>query len=87
MKCPFGLKLNVRYAMYGRVSQMKCRQANFRTDKCMSDLIETTSIIKSRCDFKNSCELNADNETFGNPCSGISKYLDVKYECIATDFD
>lgn len=68
--------------MYGRVSQSKCRFESFRKDKCMSDLDKTTSILKNRCDFKNSCELNVNDETFSSRCKGIYKYLDSKYECV-----
>lgn len=68
--------------MYGRVSQAKCRYHNFREDKCMSNISDTVNKIKEICDTKNVCKFEVNETLFDNPCRGIYKYLDVKYECV-----
>lgn len=38
--------------------------------------------IKKACDGKDSCELDASNDVYGNPCAVVSsKYIHVKYKC------
>ena len=40
------------------------------------------NLIKKRCDGREKCEINVNNDVFGDPCPGIEKYLQVDYECI-----
>ena len=37
-----------------------------------------------RCNSKQSCEIEASNDHFGEPCPGVIKYLEVTYSCDAT---
>ncbi|XP_042563476.1 rhamnose-binding lectin-like [Clupea harengus] len=36
---------------------------------------------KEVCNGKSSCELDASNAVFSDPCPGVSKYLEVTYSC------
>jgi hypothetical protein len=56
-------------------------KANF-TDKCMSSVEGTISIVKSQCEMKNSCSISPDSKIYDNECIGINKYLEVKYVCV-----
>lgn len=40
-------------------------------------------MVKDKCEGKNSCELEAANEVFGNPCGQIHKYLEINFHCQA----
>ena len=71
---------------YGRVSQRVCRFQNFNTDKCMSNMNDTISVVKSKCELKQTCQFTVGEALFGNPCQGIYKYVDIKYECVQNDF-
>ena len=37
-----------------------------------------------RCNSKQSCEIEASNDHFGEPCLGVYKYLEVTYSCDTT---
>ena len=52
---------------------------------CLGTQVNTTcnaanslSIIEAACKGKSSCTVNADTPTFGDPCYGTVKYLDVQ---------
>ena len=84
LTCPVDKKISVKYAMYGRVSKLKCINFDFTrySDKCMSNVKETIEIVKSMCESKNFCKLKPSPVIYGNPCEGINKYLEVKYVCV-----
>jgi len=35
-----------------------------------------------RCNYQRSCSVVASTKTFGDPCPGTVKYLEVQYQCI-----
>ena len=37
-----------------------------------------------RCNSKKSCEIEASNDHFGEPCPGVIKHLEVTYSCDIT---
>jgi len=41
----------------------------------------SSDIIRRRCQGRTSCRLRASNSVFGNPCRGVVKYIEIKYEC------
>ena len=85
LKCASNLKLDIKYAMFGRVSHNKCRpEFNLNTliDKCVQDLDVSIGIVKNLCNSKNSCQFNVNKVLLGDPCMNYSKYLDIKYECL-----
>ena len=39
-------------------------------------------MVSYKCNGKERCEVEATNRWFGDPCWGVEKYLDIKYECL-----
>ena len=79
--CPLGYNINVTYANYGRlpiVNNTLCPV--HQTDiNCVSPY--ASDVVKSQCNGKRTCTLQANNSLFENPCQGVKKTLDVLYEC------
>lgn len=40
------------------------------------------TLIYFRCNYQRSCSVVASTKTFGDPCPGTVKYLEVQYQCI-----
>lgn len=67
---------------YGRQSRTICNsdgRAPIRTLDCVSK--NSFAIVNAKCDNKQSCNVDASNNVFGDPCVGTLKYLEVEYEC------
>ena len=43
----------------------------------------TYDAVKAKCDGRQSCDLTAADQEFGDACPGDDKYLDVNYGCAA----
>ncbi|KAF4096509.1 hypothetical protein G5714_022478 [Onychostoma macrolepis] len=68
----------VHHANYGRRDLGTCPD-NFVT---RSDCYFTqTSSMRSRCNGKRTCDLDASNSVFSDPCRHVYKYLEVTYSC------
>ena len=82
LKCPISnQKLTVNYANFGRTSETACPNSANSNTNCKAE--NSLSIVKAACNGKNSCLVTARNSDFGgDPCGGIHKYLEVKYECV-----
>jgi len=78
--CGRGARIRVIYANYGRRSSSVCRVPRHRTCYQRNSL----SIMRRRCDGRSSCTVTASNSIFRDPCSGIGKYLEVRYQCQST---
>ena len=52
----------------------------------LKGLLKKTGIEKYcfRCNSKQSCEIEASNDHFGEPCPGVIKDLEVTYSCDTT---
>ena len=77
-----GTKLNIMYANYGRTSTDICVhpfESTGNTGCKASD--ETLETVQEDCQDMVSCELDANNENFGETCFGTYKYLEVQFEC------
>ena len=50
-----------------------------------TDLIRVclTLCLLFRCNYQRSCSVMASTKTFGDPCPGTVKYLEVQYQCIS----
>ncbi|XP_050953020.1 L-rhamnose-binding lectin CSL3-like [Labeo rohita] len=70
--------ISVHYANYGRRDLVTCPGKLVTTRYCYSP---QTSSLRSRCNGKKSCELNASNSIYSDPCYGVQKYLEVTYSC------
>ena len=41
-----------------------------------------TSIVQQRCNGKSRCKVFAKDAVFGDPCPGISKFLEIEFNCV-----
>ncbi|XP_077978220.1 uncharacterized protein LOC144433736 [Glandiceps talaboti] len=77
--CDGGVIQVVR-ASYGRGSDEVCPHLQMSDLNCHAD--NSMDIVKQSCDGQTSCEVDATNQVFGDPCGGTFKYLHVHYICI-----
>ena len=80
IKCPEGQLIFVADAMYGRQSINVCPTIWDKETNCKSDL--SLSVVRANCHMKNSCKITARTDAFGDPCPGVRKYLQVRYQCV-----
>ncbi|XP_066572184.1 L-rhamnose-binding lectin CSL3 isoform X2 [Amia ocellicauda] len=76
--------IKIYSANYGRTDKSICS-----VDKPLSQLTnvqcmlpKALNILCSRCDGKKSCEVEASNAVFSDPCVGTFKYLEILYDCL-----
>ncbi|XP_065056205.1 uncharacterized protein LOC135684538 [Rhopilema esculentum] len=81
ISCPFGRRLKIDYAMYGRLSRRHC---STYAPNLITNCSATSSLVKTKamCDGRTWCVLSARNGVYGDPCVGVYKYLNVRYRCI-----
>ena len=71
---------HVTEAIYGRASDRSiCPSSSIKTTNCRSSTSHRK--VKARCNGRHLCKLKADNRSYGDPCRGTHKYLEVKYKC------
>ncbi|XP_065055355.1 adhesion G-protein coupled receptor G4-like isoform X2 [Rhopilema esculentum] len=82
--CPAGVGhfMNITHAMYGRTTQNACSAVSSQTN-CRSPL--AMSKVSRECHGVHSCVVEAANSIFGDPCTGVLKYLDIFYSCLYGD--
>ncbi|XP_048034112.1 L-rhamnose-binding lectin CSL3 [Megalobrama amblycephala] len=68
----------IHYANYGRRDLVICPH-KLATADCYSP---QTSSLRSSCNGKKSCQLNASNSVYPDLCPDVHKYLEVTYSCI-----
>jgi len=78
--CPYGRKIRVRYANYGRTNRRTCHHSLIRTTHCYAP--HSKSKVAASCNGRRYCLLRPFNYVFGDPCYGTYKYLLVHYYCI-----
>ena len=76
--CPYGTKMWIDSAMYGRLTTKICGYGSWRNMSCHSDV---TEIVRSKCQNNMVCKLQVTNNVYGDPCPGTFKYLQIKYRC------
>ena len=83
--CPYGHKIQVTYANYGRLipSSIFCPYYTTHDDKTDCIASDATSIVQNICDGQPKCIISASNSIFGDPCVDTYKYLEVEYECMS----
>ena len=70
----------VQSANYGRTTNGSvCPHSQIRTTACGATGSLLT--VKGWCDGKTSCEIQASNLAFGDPCPNTYKYLQVGFTC------
>ncbi|XP_078353652.1 rhamnose-binding lectin-like [Oculina patagonica] len=79
ISCP--TNINIISANYGRTTgEQVCNGDDVSNTNCGA--AESIAIVRSACQGKQECSLKASNDVFGDPCDGITKYLEVRYECL-----
>ena len=76
--CPYGSKMWIENAMYGRLTDKICGYGSLRNMSCSSDV---TEIVRKQCQNNMVCKLQVTNEVYGDPCPGTFKYLQINYRC------
>jgi len=81
LACEAGKVINIVEANYGRTQPDVCPSGYPDKDslKCIGK--GSFQKVNALCHGKQSCEISASTDVFGNPCVGVSKYLDVVYKC------
>ncbi|KAI2666960.1 L-rhamnose-binding lectin CSL2 [Labeo rohita] len=70
--------ISIHHANYGRRDFVTCPYR-----RAMSECYFTqTTSMRSRCNEKKSCDLDASNWVFSDPCYRVHKYLEVTYSCV-----
>ncbi|XP_043081350.1 L-rhamnose-binding lectin CSL3-like [Puntigrus tetrazona] len=75
--------ISVHHANYGRRDLGICPNRFVTRSDCY---FSQTSSLRSRCDGKTSCHVDASNSVFSDPCHHVYKYLEVTYSCILLVF-
>ncbi|XP_078366566.1 L-rhamnose-binding lectin CSL3-like [Oculina patagonica] len=79
MQCPGNRKIDVEYAMYGRLKGDHVCGFFSLLANCQAE--KSLDVVKNDCQGKQSCILYANNHKFGDPCFLTKKYLEVQYRC------
>ncbi|XP_011422721.4 L-rhamnose-binding lectin CSL3 [Magallana gigas] len=77
--CPRGTYLVIFSANFGRLSSAICPGPGSNNVNCVSS--NALSVVRNSCEGYPSCQLEAINNVFGDPCPGTYKYLEVNVGC------
>lgn len=83
LSCQPNWTLKVEYGNYGRTSNDVCTK--WYNIHWSTECTSGESKVQSTCAGKESCEIDASNGVFGDPCRLTKKYLQVKYHCEGYD--
>ncbi|KAI8489573.1 hypothetical protein Bbelb_327400 [Branchiostoma belcheri] len=78
LSCSVGQTLLIDDANYGRTSAVHTCGSDSSTG-CQAP--NSLSTMRERCQGLQLCCVTADDQVFGDPCSGVPKYLEVTYRC------
>eukprot|EP00794_Sanderia_malayensis_P015693 gene15693-17276_t len=70
--------IDVRSAFYGRKSRQHCATGDISNVQCS---VDATNFAKHYCHGKTWCYAGANSASLSDPCPGISKYMEIEYEC------
>ena len=84
IKCPSGEFINILHAMYGRRQNRSCAKIKEYPSDVYCVASKSFEIVSNKCIGKESCEVEAKNSWFDDPCPGVEKYLDIEYECLSS---
>ena len=71
--------IEIKYANYGRLDQITCSGKSIWRDNCIAE--ESLNIVANLCSGLQTCEIEASDDIFGDPCPSWAKYLEVRYSC------
>ncbi|XP_035690560.1 uncharacterized protein LOC118425668 [Branchiostoma floridae] len=89
LSCDGGKVIRVLTAMYGKIRNAGCTNGELVPDgsspstvqgACMSAV--SSFLVRNKCDGLAACEVVANNDVFGDPCGGVTKYLEIGYNCV-----
>ena len=84
MSCPSQDVIFIVWANYGRLHPDTCtEEGQLINVTCKADVQNVISMVQESCDEENSCDLEADKDSYGDPpeCLNVKKYLQVYYLC------
>ncbi|CAI5648879.1 unnamed protein product [Oreochromis niloticus] len=82
LQCGEGQVIVVSWANFGRRDNTTCPDGNtaqLQNVTCLSP--NSPEYVTNRCNWQNSCTVEAKTSVFGDPCGGTYKYLEVVYDC------
>ena len=77
--CPFGF-IQIGRVMYGRQNPCDCPHVADTDTICAA--ANALDLVAPVCDGEITCNVQASNSFFGDPCYGTYKYLTVEYTCV-----
>nr|XP_022313033.1 protocadherin Fat 4-like [Crassostrea virginica] len=80
IQCEPGKVIRIFSAVYGRTTYDVCPSHHVGSMNCQSS--SSTDHAKWSCNGYRRCSLFADSSVFGEPCTGINKYLEVSFHCV-----
>ncbi|XP_066273809.1 uncharacterized protein [Branchiostoma lanceolatum] len=87
LSCSAGETLEIDGANFGRTSKShRCNCGLFCNTINTCYAANSLSIVKSACQGKRECAVEATKSVFGDPCPFIGKYLEATYCCVAGTF-
>ena len=88
LECPAGLVISIEFANYGRYAGPDvCPHSTITREEYECEADSSFDEVAKRCDYKESCQVQASNHVFGDPCGGTYKYLEVQFQCVIPDDD
>ena len=93
INCEERNQINITSVFWGREKNEERCISNFykdvheRTDKCKQTAPQAEKLLKKiqdRCNKNQECDFKLPRWDFGDPCQDkeVSKYLNIKYDCI-----
>ena len=78
LECPAGTdSIDILYLQHGRYDLETCGPSTVKN--CAATNV--WKIVVDKCQSKKKCTIESSDSIFGDPCSGVSKYLHVDYQC------
>ncbi|RMX58748.1 hypothetical protein pdam_00010783 [Pocillopora damicornis] len=85
ISCPASKKIDIMSANYGRLTGRHICWGPVKTTNCGA--AGSIDKVRSKCQGKRSCFLQATNSQFGDPCRGTKKYLEILSVLTKQNFD
>ncbi|XP_052105160.1 neurogenic locus notch homolog protein 1-like [Mytilus californianus] len=78
LRCPHQ-QIEIVSAYFGRSNTVTCSDGHNQSISCSAKGAKRD--LEGVCQGKESCDVTADANIFGDPCAGTSKYLSIDYKC------
>lgn len=80
LRCPPGHEILIVSAVYGRTGLSPCESP--QTSNVTDCMLDVASVLGDTCDDNRQCSIFPNNEMLGgDPCSEVSKYLNLTFDC------